>query len=90
MDPSRLPEPVRDRLAVIGYWVCPPDLRDRVTGWDELDERDAAVADSDLRLLGSALARLRNPSGEGNQTVRLHVNSHGTARFRTSLPVTAL
>lgn len=57
LDPAGLPERIRDKLAVIGFWNCPPDLRDRVTHWDELDERDAAVADSDLQLLGSALAR---------------------------------
>jgi len=39
---------------MIGFWMCPPDLRDKVTGWDDLDEADAAVAVNDLRLLGSA------------------------------------
>jgi hypothetical protein len=53
-DPARVPSPVRDRLAMIGFWMCPPDLRDKVTGWDDLDEADAAVAVNDLRLLGSA------------------------------------
>lgn len=56
-DPSRVPASVRDKLAVIGFWVCPPDLRDKVTRWDGMDEADAAVADNDLRLLGSATAR---------------------------------
>ena len=57
MDPSRLPVPVRDRLALIGYWACPPGLRDRMDGWDELDERDVPVAENDLELLASVLAR---------------------------------
>jgi hypothetical protein len=57
VDPARLPEHVRDRLAVIGYWTCPADLRARINGWDDLDERAAADAENDLRLLGSALAR---------------------------------
>jgi hypothetical protein len=57
VDPARLPEHVRDRLAVIGFWTCPPDLRDKLAGWDGLDERAAADAENDLRLLGSALAR---------------------------------
>jgi hypothetical protein len=53
-DPARTPAPVLNRLAMIGYWMCPPDLRDKVTRWDDLDEGDAAVAVNDLRLLGSA------------------------------------
>jgi hypothetical protein len=56
-DPSRVPPPVRDRLAVIGFWVCPPDLRDKLGHWDDLDETGAAVAVNDLRLLGSATGR---------------------------------
>jgi hypothetical protein len=48
---------VRDRLAVIGFWTCPPDLRDKVTRWDELDERDTESAGNDLALMGAALAR---------------------------------
>jgi hypothetical protein len=55
VDPACLPGPVRDRLAVIGYWVCPPDLRDRVEGWDELDKDEAAVAYNDLCLMGEIL-----------------------------------
>lgn len=57
MDPSRLPEDVRDRLAVIGYWICPPGLRDQVERWDDLDEQDAAVAEHSLRLMESVVAR---------------------------------
>jgi hypothetical protein len=48
---------VRDRLAVIGYWACCGDLRDRVDGWDGLDQQDAAVAENDLELMGAALVR---------------------------------
>jgi hypothetical protein len=55
-DPARVPAPVRDRLAVIGFWVCPPDLRDKVTHWDGLDDGDAMAAGNDLRLLGMAAA----------------------------------
>ena len=57
MDLSGLPEHVRDRLTLIGFWVCPAALREQVEGWDGLGEAEAAVADSDLRLLGSVLAR---------------------------------
>jgi hypothetical protein len=57
VDPGCLPEHVRDRLAVIGFWTCPPDLRDKVAGWDGLDERAREAAGKDLRLLGSVLAR---------------------------------
>lgn len=57
LDPSRLPDHVRNRLAVIGFWVCCPDLRGRVDGWDDLDDGDAAVTDNALRLMESALAR---------------------------------
>lgn len=57
VDPSCLPEHVRDRLAVIGFWVCPPDLRDRLICWDDLDQWDARVTENDLSLLGSALPR---------------------------------
>ena len=39
---------------MIGFWLCPPDLRDKLTRWDGLDEADAAVADNDLRLLRAA------------------------------------
>jgi hypothetical protein len=56
-DPARVPAPVRDRLAVIGFWLLPADLRDKVSCWDHLDEGDVAVADNDLRLLGAAAAR---------------------------------
>jgi len=44
-------------MALIGYWVIPPDLRDRVARWDDLDDSDAAVAENDLELMGSVLAR---------------------------------
>jgi hypothetical protein len=57
LDPSRLPGPVRDRLAVIGFWVLPPVLRDQVEGWHDLDKPDAAAAENDLHLMASALAR---------------------------------
>jgi len=57
LDPSRLPVPVRDRLALVGYWTCPPGLRDKMDGWDGLDERDVAVAENDLNLMVSVLAR---------------------------------
>lgn len=56
-DPSRVPGPVRDSLAVIGFWACPPDVRARVAHWDGLHQADAAAAARDLKLLGSALAR---------------------------------
>lgn len=56
-DAASMPANVRDRLAVIGYWVCCRDLRDRVNGWDDLDEGDAAAAERDLELMGSVLAR---------------------------------
>lgn len=55
-DPARVPAPVRDRLAALGFLLCPPDLRDKLTGWDGLDDGDVAVAVNDLRLLGSAAA----------------------------------
>jgi hypothetical protein len=55
-DPSRVPAPVRDHLAVIGFSVCPPSLRDKMTRWDDLDETDRAMAGNDLRLLESAAA----------------------------------
>lgn len=42
---------------MIGYWVCPPALRGQVDKWDGLDGQDAEVADNDLRLMGSVLAR---------------------------------
>jgi hypothetical protein len=57
MDPSCLPGPVRDRLAVIGYWVCSPDLRDQVDHWDDLDKSEAAAAENDLHLMGEMLVR---------------------------------
>ena len=56
-DAARVPEAVRDRLAVIGYWACSRDLRDRVDSWDNLDDSDQAVAGNDLELIGSALER---------------------------------
>ena len=52
MDPSCLPGPVRDKLAVIGYWVLPPGLRDRVEGWDGMDKDEAEVADNENMLQG--------------------------------------
>jgi hypothetical protein len=52
-----VPEAVRDRLAVIGYWHCSRDLRDKLDDWDGLDERNAVVAENDLGLMGAALAR---------------------------------
>ncbi len=57
MDTSRLPAPVLGKLALVGYWSCHPDLRDRLSSWDRLDEGEARVAENDLRLLASALAR---------------------------------
>lgn len=57
VDLSCLPEHVRDGLALVGYWTCPPDLRDRVTGWQGLDEALAAATENDLKLLGAALLR---------------------------------
>lgn len=42
---------------MIGFWTCPPDLRDKLAGWDGLDERAREAAGKDLRLLGSVLAR---------------------------------
>lgn len=57
MNTAALPEHVRDRLAVVGYWVCCRDLRDKLGHWDDLDEADAAAAENDLELMGSALAR---------------------------------
>jgi hypothetical protein len=71
LDPSCLPGPVRDRLAVIGYWACPPVLRDRVDGWDDMDKQDAAAAENDLHLLASALAR-----PVGTCTYRVTVTGH--------------
>ena len=56
-DHATLPAHVRDELAIVGYWVCTPDLRDRLTRWDDLDEPDARVAENDLRLMGAVLAR---------------------------------
>jgi hypothetical protein len=44
-------------MAVIGYWTCCRDLRDRVDSWDGLDQQDAAVTENDLELMGSVLAR---------------------------------
>jgi hypothetical protein len=52
-----VPESVRDRLAVMGYWYCCRDLRDKLDGWDELDEVTASVTEKDLGVLGSALVR---------------------------------
>ena len=57
MDPSRLPVPVLGKLALVGYWSCPPALRDRVDRWDRLDERDRAAAEHDLDVMAAALAR---------------------------------
>ena len=42
---------------LVGWWTCPPDLRDRLSRWDRLDEREARAAENDLRLMASALAR---------------------------------
>jgi hypothetical protein len=42
---------------VIGFWVLPPGLRDRVEEWDDLDKDEAAVADNDLALMGEILIR---------------------------------
>ena len=56
MDPARLPEHVRDSLAVIGFRVCPPGLRDCLACWDDLDDQDVVAAENDLRLMASALA----------------------------------
>jgi hypothetical protein len=52
-----VPASVRDKLAVIGYWHFDRDLRDKLEGWDELDERDAVAAENDLGLMGTVLAR---------------------------------
>jgi len=57
LDLSRLPVPVRDRLVLVGYWSCPPDLRERLSRWDRLDDRDRRVTENDLRLLASVLER---------------------------------
>lgn len=57
IDLSRLPETVRDGLAVAGFWACPRDLRDDLACWDDLDERDRAAAVNSVELLAAALAR---------------------------------
>lgn len=57
MDAARLPAPVLGKLALVGYWACPPDLRDRVVHWDGMDERDRDAAVNDLELIAAALAR---------------------------------
>jgi hypothetical protein len=44
-------------MAVIGYWYFSHDLRDKLDGWDDLDEGDAAVPENELELMGSVLAR---------------------------------
>jgi hypothetical protein len=56
-DPARVPASVTDKMAVIGYWYFSRDLRDKLDGWDDLDEGDAAVAENELELMGSVLAR---------------------------------
>lgn len=56
-DPARVPAPVLRRLATVGYWQCPAELREKVDRWAELDEIEAAVAENDLSLIASALTR---------------------------------
>lgn len=89
-DPARVPSAVRDKLAVIGFWVCPPDLRDKVTGWDDLHEADAAVADNDLGLLGSAASRetagLRPAEAVPAPASPLHVHPRAKIRPMIGLP----
>jgi hypothetical protein len=55
-DPARLPAHVQDRLMRIGYGACPPDLREMVGRWDELDELEIPVAENQLGLLAGVLA----------------------------------
>ena len=57
MDPSRLPVPVLGKLALVGYWTCGRDLRDRLDHWDGMDERDKAATENDLDVMAAALAR---------------------------------
>jgi hypothetical protein len=47
-DPACLPLPVLRRLAVIGYWVCSPDVRAKVDDWDELDAWRRGAVEGDL------------------------------------------
>jgi hypothetical protein len=56
-DPALVPERIRDRLAVIGYWYCSADLRGKLDDWDALDQWDVPAVENDLDLMGSALAR---------------------------------
>jgi hypothetical protein len=46
---------VLNRLAVAGYWTFPAELRQRLDRWTELS--DAEVAERDLDLMGTVLAR---------------------------------
>ena len=56
-DLAAVPLPVLGKLALVGYWSCPPGLRDRVDRWERLDERDQAATERDLDLMAAALAR---------------------------------
>jgi hypothetical protein len=40
-----------------GYWHYPAELRDQVDRWPELDETDAAVAEKQMKLMATVLAR---------------------------------
>lgn len=56
-DPSVLPARVQRHLMIVGYWHFPADLRNKVDRWTELDEIDAAVAERQLELMATVLAR---------------------------------
>lgn len=56
-DPARLPAPVQHRLMLAGYWWSPPELRQKLDRWQELDEADAAAAEGQLDLIVAVQAR---------------------------------
>lgn len=56
-DPSALPPRVQGSLMLVGYWLCPQELRGKVDRWPELDEEEAAAAENDLGLMAAVMAR---------------------------------
>lgn len=40
-----------------GYWWSPPELRQKLDRWQELDEADAAAAEGQLDLIVAVQAR---------------------------------
>jgi hypothetical protein len=48
---------VQRHLMLAGYWWSPPELRRRLDRWKELDEADATVAEGQLDLMATVMAR---------------------------------